>query len=329
MKAISAIIVVVLLLLISISLISVVYVWSSALTGTVTSTTEETTSELTKQLSSCLKIDAISGNKIYLRNCGKGVITNKSLNIFLDNEKIKANLDKTIAEEQQGVLRTGKPLVIKSMDLRTGDNLKISNGATQIQYTLGAHALKKALFGDDFSYYKSWDDASIVWNKYGSDIPSVGAGLSLPKSTLVYINTTPFLYGTVEYKAMVNESGCCCPWHSVTLSTGGNGDVDTPTNTYITMYTQGNSANLITCNNGVCTNSYGVAHVSENVYHIYKIVWSPGKVEFYLDNNLIKTHTTNIMSSQANFVRFVTSNPWCLGCDPCTRPYNIEWVKIY
>ncbi len=160
MKAISAIIVVVLLLLISISLISVVYVWSSALTGTVTSTTEETTSELTKQLSGCLKIDAISGNKIYLRNCGKGVITNNSLSVFIDDVKVGHSLEE-IGEDQTGTVNISG-LWKFSMDRH---NLKITNGAAFVQALIELEPNKDGLVG-----YWSFDEGSgnKVYDKSGN-----------------------------------------------------------------------------------------------------------------------------------------------------------------
>ncbi len=160
MKAISAIIVVVLLLLISISLISVVYVWSSALTGTVTSTTEETTSELTKQLSGCLKIDAISKNQIYLRNCGKGVITNNSLSVFIDDVKVGHSVEE-IGEDQTGTVNISG-LWQFSMDRH---NLKLTNGAAFVQALIELEPNKDGLVG-----YWSFDEGSgnKVYDKSGN-----------------------------------------------------------------------------------------------------------------------------------------------------------------
>ncbi len=86
MKAISAIIVVVLLLLISISLISVVYVWSSALTGTVTSTTEETATRVTESSAGVIRVDSVHGHSIYLKNIGTGDLSD--IRIFIDDNPV-------------------------------------------------------------------------------------------------------------------------------------------------------------------------------------------------------------------------------------------------
>jgi len=160
MKAISAIIVVVLLLLISISLISVVYVWSSALTGTVTSTTEETTTELTKQLSGCLKIDAISKNQIYLRNCGKGVITNNSLSVFIDDVKVGHSVEE-IGEDQTGTVNISG---LWQFSLST-HNLKLTNGAAFVQALIELEPNKDGLVG-----YWSFDEGSgnKIYDKSGN-----------------------------------------------------------------------------------------------------------------------------------------------------------------
>ncbi len=222
MKAISAIIVVVLLLLISISLISVVYVWSSALTGTVTSTTEETTSELTKQLSGCLKIDAISKNQIYLRNCGKGVITNNSLSVFIDDVKVGHSVEE-IGEDQTGTVNISG-LWKFSMDRH---NLKLTNGAAFVQALIELEPNKDGLVGywdfDEGSGNKVYDKSGngndgelkngVVWTagKFGSalsfdgtdDYVDAGTGINIASKSFSLvawakrdsIDTVDYIFG--------------------------------------------------------------------------------------------------------------------------------------
>ena len=140
-KAISAIIIVVLLLLISISLISVVYIWSYAMTGTTTEAGTEQITELTKQLSSCLKIDAISGNQIYLRNCGTGIITNESLSVFIDDTKV-GHSTLEIKEKELGTVN------ISGLWQFSGEHkLKITNGAASVGALIEIQPNKDGLAG--------------------------------------------------------------------------------------------------------------------------------------------------------------------------------------
>jgi len=142
MRGISAVVVIVLLLLISIALISAVYIWATAITTSTTTSGTEQVSELTKQLSSCMRIDAVSGNKIYLRNCGKGVITNESLSVFIDEAKVGHSTE-TIGEG-----KTGEVNVSGLWKFSLGrHNLKITNGATFANALIELEPNKDGLVG--------------------------------------------------------------------------------------------------------------------------------------------------------------------------------------
>jgi len=103
MKAISAVIATIMLLMITVSLVGVFYVFSSTLAGTTTDSGSAQTSLLTKQLSACVRIDNIIGSQITVTNCGKGIITNDSLAVFIDDAKLKISMN-TIPENGQVVV---------------------------------------------------------------------------------------------------------------------------------------------------------------------------------------------------------------------------------
>ncbi len=127
-KAISAIIATIMLLMISVSLIGVFYVFSSTLATTTTSAGGEQVSQLTSQFTMCMRIDNINGNKVDLRNCGKGVIENKSLLVMMDDVKLGASAN-TIGEGESGTVN-----ITGLWQISPGKhNLKISNGATFAQ----------------------------------------------------------------------------------------------------------------------------------------------------------------------------------------------------
>ena len=83
MKGVSEFVVVLIILIIMIASILVVWLFYNSMFGSVTTSGE--TSSLGETLSSCMKIDSASGNKIYLRNCGSGTIIGSALGIYIDD----------------------------------------------------------------------------------------------------------------------------------------------------------------------------------------------------------------------------------------------------
>ncbi len=128
MKAISAVIATIMLLMISVSLIGVFYVFSSTMAGTTTSSGEEQASQLTSQLSSCMLIENINWNQVSLKNCGKGIIDNKSLVVTMDDTKLGASVG-TINEGGSGTVNISG-LINVSIGKH---NLKIYSGGAVAQ----------------------------------------------------------------------------------------------------------------------------------------------------------------------------------------------------
>jgi len=84
MKAISTVIAIVLIVLIVIILSALIYVF---LFGILIETTETGTVIINKTavaLSSCMYVESAAENKVYLRNCGKGVIAREKLAVYID-----------------------------------------------------------------------------------------------------------------------------------------------------------------------------------------------------------------------------------------------------
>ncbi|MFZ3077761.1 MAG: LamG domain-containing protein, partial [Candidatus Aenigmatarchaeota archaeon] len=114
----------IMLLMTTVSLIGVFYVFSSTLATQTTSSGSEQASQLTAQLSLCMQIDNIIGNQVTLRNCGEGVIENKSLVVMMDDIALGANTQ-TIQEGNSSVVN-----VSGLWQVPFGKHsLKISNGA--------------------------------------------------------------------------------------------------------------------------------------------------------------------------------------------------------
>ena len=90
MKGVSEFVIVLLILIIAIASILVVWLFYNSMFGSVTMS--EGTSSLGEALSSCMKIDSVSGNKTYLRNCGDGSIRNDTINVFIDDAAFRYSM---------------------------------------------------------------------------------------------------------------------------------------------------------------------------------------------------------------------------------------------
>jgi len=60
--------------------------------------------------------------------------------------------------------------------------------------------------------------------------------------------------------------------------------------------------------NGINNKDYSSAYFAnpDQGFHKYKFVWSPGRIDFYLDGSLVSTHTQNIPSAPA----YIMANHW-------------------
>ncbi len=96
MKAVSQIITLVIIIVIAISLVTLLWLFISEYYISLTSSGESTINETLIVLSSCMKIDSVSGNKLFLRNCGKGSITEDTLKVYLDEEPVDFSMDPSI-----------------------------------------------------------------------------------------------------------------------------------------------------------------------------------------------------------------------------------------
>lgn len=195
-KAISAVIATIMLLMITVSLIGVFYVFSSTMTGTTTDAGSQQASLLTKQLSACVRIDNIIGSQITVTNCGKGIITNDSLAVFIDDSKLKIIMN-TIPENGQGIIN------ITDLPSTTQKN----------------HALRiKNDIGSDTEIYSGIPRKGTESNP-GVSCDDIFSSGFLPSDGLYWINA-----GGYNYKAFCDMSKTnILPSNSWTISSGSDG----------------------------------------------------------------------------------------------------------
>ena len=83
----------IIILAIVIAIGSMVWFFLSGFFTELRETGKESTQETLEVLTSCMKIEEAYQNKFFIRNCGKGVITNNSLNVYVDEELIDFDLN--------------------------------------------------------------------------------------------------------------------------------------------------------------------------------------------------------------------------------------------
>ncbi len=187
MKGISDIVLIVLILLIVVALASLVYTF---LFGTFSSLEERGTEEvthMTEAVSSCMFVDSMHQNKVYLRNCGKGVIANSSLNIYINDEKF--NFEMTPSSIKEGQLAT---ISLPLWGISAGEyQLRITNPKTEALAIFEAELPDSCILALDFdegggtiAHDKSGygNDATLIGNtnwtkgKYGNGLKFDGMG---------------------------------------------------------------------------------------------------------------------------------------------------------
>lgn len=94
MRGISSIIVVVLILMIVVALAGLTYMFSSAIFTSTTATTKQSITKTTAGLLANMKIESVSGNKVYVRNVGQTDLSNFS--VYIGDAPVEYEIDKPL-----------------------------------------------------------------------------------------------------------------------------------------------------------------------------------------------------------------------------------------
>ncbi|VVB61619.1 Uncharacterised protein [uncultured archaeon] len=121
-KAISAVVATVLLLMMTVSAAGIAYVWTSSIQKGVQTGTETQAGNIQAQASSCIKIDTAVGNKVYIRNCGEGTITNASIVAYVNGIPVNASLSAAaLGPREVGVLTLGAGNISGNAKIKIGN----------------------------------------------------------------------------------------------------------------------------------------------------------------------------------------------------------------
>ncbi len=123
MHGISTIVELLLITLLLITLVSLLWMFTSGTINVIARSGTNQTQRTQEIFSTCMLVDSVYGNTVYLKNCGYGVITNDSLGIYLDDTPLKFSM--TPQKIGKGEVGT---ITVDTLGLNKGDyDLKISN----------------------------------------------------------------------------------------------------------------------------------------------------------------------------------------------------------
>lgn len=146
MKAISTIIEIIIIIIIVVAIISLLWLFSTILFSSVTQTGTTTITHVTQSMSSCMRIESVSNNNIYLRNCGQDLITNDTLNIYMDDLPISFNMTpSSINPSELAVIAI--PVWRISIGIH---NLRITNPNTELTKTVKSSLPDSCVLALDF-----------------------------------------------------------------------------------------------------------------------------------------------------------------------------------
>lgn len=85
MRAITPVFSVLLIVVLSVALVSFLWLFFTGTFNSLKSSGTSTVGESLTTISSCMKIESVYGNQVSIRNCGKGVVSGDSLKVYLDD----------------------------------------------------------------------------------------------------------------------------------------------------------------------------------------------------------------------------------------------------
>jgi hypothetical protein len=99
MKGLTPIITVLIIVVVATSMVTLFWVFVSGMFVNLKATGDTQVNQSTGTLSSCVRVDSVSGNKIYVRNCGSGVIIPGNVNVFLDDSIMNVTVENISVDE--------------------------------------------------------------------------------------------------------------------------------------------------------------------------------------------------------------------------------------
>ena len=154
-KGITPIIAIVLLLMMTVAAFGMTFVWVQKTQGDIQTSVTGDIQNIIKQTSTCMSIDAMNFNKVYLRNCGKGVLSNSSLQIYVNGRPANYILDGDIAEKEV------KEVEIAFSDLQDSNTISFQSGSGELSESITKTDIKNDIDSDSSLVgYWTFDEGS-------------------------------------------------------------------------------------------------------------------------------------------------------------------------
>ncbi len=193
-KGLTAVIALVLLLMMTVAGAGFFYIFSHAFLSKGQYNVENTATTAIEQMrnltTTCMSVDSVFGNKLYLRNCGTGKIINSSLRIYLDGAPVGHNLRVDIDENKVGVVELDREITFPVFNTRMGDILKITTPTGSITYSLVDYGKKPGATVQEVTFTKlnacPWryyvyngtniENSKVIYTVAGSNINILSSG---------------------------------------------------------------------------------------------------------------------------------------------------------
>jgi hypothetical protein len=91
MKGIAQIVGVIMVIIIGVGLVSLVSGLFFNTFNTIEGSGDATVNSSMETLSSCMRAESVSGNLVYLRNCGSGIVTKDTVGVYIDDASMTAS----------------------------------------------------------------------------------------------------------------------------------------------------------------------------------------------------------------------------------------------
>ncbi len=127
----------------TVSAAGIAYVWTGGIQSGVQEGTTEEAESIQTQASTCMIVENVAGRKVYLRNCGSGVITANALLTYIDGLPANGTLTGSISPNTVGTL------VLNGIwNLSLGNHkIRVTNGIADITKNVVAEVRKDGLVG--------------------------------------------------------------------------------------------------------------------------------------------------------------------------------------
>jgi len=313
MRAVTPVMTVIMIITLTIGLVALFWLFISGTFTSLLSSGESTVGRTLVTISSCMKIESVSGNKAYVKNCGEGSITNDTLNVYLDDVPLNFILSPTnVGEDEVGTVSLyglwGLP--------KGGHLLKVTNPKVITEMAVESFLGDSCVLALDFD-----EDLGNV----------VHDSSSYHNDGITHENATPTLNGKFgrgfEFDGAVNPvgsfvnitnenllenmpSGTICAWYKNKALTPEEGDwqqrgiVGDSGNNYTALMTDGYNLRFKQ-HNGTDGAVIYVYAPQRDIWQHGCGVWSSNGLYLYL-NGMLKVFDTNFRGGTSTNNQYVT-----------------------